>query len=577
MDTFASRALGRARTNGRTFLALAGMALLLSSLQDPLPSPRLPTPLAEPKISRVNYSTAPSTANLKHKGVAYASWTKGQYPFTASWEAQTYTGAQAIGKVSVTDNRHYVGSGSLEIDVDLVGDDPANQRRAGETFINLLIHPLQDRPSDCSIGPVDLAGARLSAKVYAPYGSSGDPSSPNTLQLFVRDESMRSFFGIPTFFGENQWNDVTAVVPRSAPGFDPTRVAVVGLRIDSNSSARFAGKIWLDEFDWDSGSIHPKYGFDNVLNSLDRIKGVGANSVSLIVTWYQDTTVTSTIYPDPTKTHTDQEIVDTIREVHSRGMSVLLAPHVDVQTGDWRGAIDPADPNAWFASYARFISHYAQIAQSQGVELFLVGTELARLEDAAHRDNWNAVIDQVRRIYGGQIAYAANWDSYGFVSFWDLLDIAGVDAYFPLSDARDPTVDELASGWTHYVLPGGEAHNWLAEMERWQLKIDKPVIFAEIGYRSRDYAARKPWSTSKGGTYNGNLQARSYLAASRAFQNSPWLQGLFIWNWLPFSDAGGFCDDDFTPQNKPAEVQLASIFAGRLYLPLIFRNATAGW
>jgi hypothetical protein len=40
------------------------------------------------------------------------------------------------------------------------------------------------------------------------------------------------------------------------------------------------------------------------------------------------------------------------------------------------------------------------------------------------------------------------------------------------------------------------------------------------------------------------------------FRNKPWFDGLFWWNWYPYSDAGGPCDTDFVPQNKQAETRL---------------------
>jgi hypothetical protein len=275
------------------------------------------------------------------------------------------------------------------------------------------------------------------------------------------------------------------------------------------------------------------------------------------------------IYADPQKTHTDQEIIKTIQEIHRRGLKVMLKPHVDVQDGTWRGELAPTDPALWFDSYEAFITHYAGIAEANQVELFSVGTEFASLS-GGYSANWNAIIDAVETRYSGPLTYAANWGAapdaeYLNVSFWNRLDLAGIDAYFPLSDVADPTLDQLITGWSDY-----QGACWLCDLETWQTSLSKPVIFTEIGYGSRNYAAREPWLAGVG-TPNVALQARAYRAAVEVFKSKPWFQGLFWWAWTPFSDAGGHCDRGFTPQNKPATTDLSQAYVPCLYLPVILK------
>lgn len=56
------------------------------------------------------------------------------------------------------------------------------------------------------------------------------------------------------------------------------------------------------------------------------------------------------------------------------------------------------------------------------------------------------------------------------------------------------------------------------------------------------------------------LQALAYEATLDVFRNQTWFLGPFWWAWFPFSDAGGPCDTDFTPQNKPAESALIEFY-----------------
>jgi len=182
----------------------------------------------------------------------------------------------------------------------------------------------------------------------------------------------------------------------------------------------------------------------------------------------------------------------------------------------------------------------------------LFRSELRQLDTSNYYANWRTVISGVRAIYNGPLTYAANHDTYARISFWGLLDYAGIDAYFPLSNAQTPSVTDLVGGWSHYVWYDG-THNWTNEIETWQATVNKPVIFTEIGYRSIDYAAQDPGNWQITGVYNANGQANGYKAALQVFANKPWFTGMFWWSWYPDPTAGGAGNTDYTPQNKPAQ------------------------
>lgn len=287
--------------------------------------------------------------------------------------------------------------------------------------------------------------------------------------------------------------------------------------------------------------------------SLSRLASLGANYVAFLVTGYMEDHSSTEIYLDPHLTPSDRALRHAIRVAHSLGLKVMLKPHVDLKSGGWRGHIAPRDPLIWFRRYSDFILRYARLAQDYNVELFCVGTELRSLSMARFRLYWEEVISAVRRSFRGALVYAANWDEYPFVGFWDLLDYVGIDAYFPLSSSRTPTVTELIEAWKP----------WIAALEGWQAEVGKPVIFTEIGYRSVDYAAREPWNWTARAPYNPEAQANCFEAVFLALQGKPWFAGVFFWNWLPDPSAGGVGDLDYTPQNKPAEAVLARFFQGR--------------
>jgi hypothetical protein len=309
--------------------------------------------------------------------------------------------------------------------------------------------------------------------------------------------------------------------------------------------------------DWSTNS----YASPGFSSSLTNLKKTEANYVCVCITLFSANNTSNTIFADPNYTETDASIIQAIKDIHAHGMGVMLKPMIFCNNdNEGQGALAPTNPAAWFASYATFINHYAQIAQKNHVELFCVGCELNHLDTSNYDANWRTVISGVRAIYKGPLTYAADWSRYAGISFWGGLDYVGIDAYFPLSNAQTPSVAALVSAWSHYVDSGpfGATHNWLQHIETLQATVHKPVIFTEIGYRSIDYAAKDPGNWQETGVYNANAQANCYEAALQVFANKPWFAGMFWWGWTPDPKAGGAGDTGYTPQNKPAQSVLTA-------------------
>ena len=280
--------------------------------------------------------------------------------------------------------------------------------------------------------------------------------------------------------------------------------------------------------------------------ALANLADTRANWISLIVTQYQENISATDIY-STSATPTDSDLIHVITQAHLLGLKVMLKPHVDLADDPtlWRGEIGEgfteAEWHAWFTSYQAFIHHYAQLAQTYGVDQFCVGTELTATE--GRETNWRAVITGVRRIYSGPLTYAANHGSENDVTWWDAVDYIGVDAYYPLTNKNDPTVVELKAAWQPYV----------ASLEALAATWDKSIIFTEIGYRSKDGTNQRPWETELSGMVDLQEQADTYQAAFESVFNQPWIAGMYWWVWRTDPFQGGLCDDGRTPYDKPAE------------------------
>lgn len=253
------------------------------------------------------------------------------------------------------------------------------------------------------------------------------------------------------------------------------------------------------------------------------------------------------------------------QKADSLGMGIILKPHLwlgrystEGQSRSSIGYSEEHDWQTWETQYTKLIMHYAHLAEEIDAAMLVVGTELAR---SAHErpDYWRGLIKDVRSVYQGDLTYAANWwEEYEEIEFWDMLDYIGVQAYFELTDEPNPTNVMLAEGWEPHI----EA---LAGLSK---RMNRPILFTEIGYRNVPDAAAKPWRWPSRGEADlvdphDDLQARLYEVFFDELWDKPWFSGAILWKWYGDRDRPRTYLD-FTPQGKPAEEVIRSRFTASL-------------
>lgn len=332
-------------------------------------------------------------------------------------------------------------------------------------------------------------------------------------------------------------------VPTPTPEpFEPAVVEVSPVEVPKVQALEFQkGMIYVA---WtENGYSNPNSG-----KAMEQLVPLGVGWVGLVTTWYQDKYNSTEIYSLKDKTPTDESLSFAIRKLHELKFKIMLKPHLDIVEADgkWRGEIgfdNPSGWQTWFLSYTNFILHYAELAAKENVEFFCIGTELTQAT-LSQPQYWRDLIKKIRGVYKGQLTYAANWhEEYKQIAFWDALDYAGIDPYFPLVCTVNPKAEELKSAWG----------DWMKEIEAWQKKINKPVILAEIGYKSSKDATDEPWQHIPVGELDLELQANCYQALLETFWDKPWFYGVYWWYWGVNPKMGGELNRGFTPQNKPAQ------------------------
>ncbi len=289
---------------------------------------------------------------------------------------------------------------------------------------------------------------------------------------------------------------------------------------------------------------------------IREVAALGCDTVLLGADAYQTNASSGKVYIDPKRTPTRAQWnrLLTIARVEC-GLKVILAPKIllsDPVGTEWRGVIQPPSWRKWFVDYRKVLNHFADIAQANGVEVLMIGSEMVSAEK--HTEEWREVIRQVKRRYKGKLSYSANWDHYQPVKFWDELDLIGMTSYYKLSDDPVPTVESVVKVWEPIK----------QNILDWQRTIGKPIVFTEVGWCSQEGASIEPWNyyRKQEATAKGHAEQRvCYEAFMRAWDDVPQVGGVIWWEWTDYG--GGRDCYNYTPKGKPAEKLLRHWLAKR--------------
>lgn len=205
------------------------------------------------------------------------------------------------------------------------------------------------------------------------------------------------------------------------------------------------------------------------------------------------------------------------------GMRICVKPHLaHWRSGfSWRGEIAFETDEAWarfWRDYADWITALAEACSD--ADMFVVGTELDLT--VGHEAEWRRLIAKVRAKTDAPLTFASNWDAFEKVPFWDALDLVGIQAYFPISEAEDPDREQLSAGWAKLS----------KRLSRFSGQVGRPIVLTELGYNRSRRAASQPWAYAVDPDAEP-LQARCMSVALSAIAKEPTIVGSFLWKWFP--------------------------------------------
>ncbi len=293
----------------------------------------------------------------------------------------------------------------------------------------------------------------------------------------------------------------------------------------------------------------------------------------------------------------DDSILRYLDELKNRGFNVAFYPlmFMDVSGKPWRGeltgsATDVANFFTKTNGFNAFITYYANLVNGY-VDAFIIGSELKGLTAVTDTPGNYPAVNQlvslaatVKGIVGSgvNVTYAADWSEYhhtdgGWYNLDPLwassnIDVIGIDAYFPLTDAPQDgyDVNAVIAGWTSgegydwyytdpartipaslsppyawkniawfwnntHTNPGGGTTSWAPQM--------KKIWFTEFGFPSVDGATNQPnvfydpnsslsaFPYFSKGRVDFLAQRTGLVATQAQWDGSSMIEQMFVWTW----------------------------------------------
>ena len=280
---------------------------------------------------------------------------------------------------------------------------------------------------------------------------------------------------------------------------------------------------------------------------LSYLVRLNANSLSINFPFYTASATSSSVYAgDRTPTPAQLAVVvEAARRMKFRVSIRPLLDEADLGANYWRGSIAPRNVAAWFASYESFLRPYLVMANTCKATTFIVGAELNSLAGASQ---WKHLLAQARKLFGGELAYSANWDAFHEGGPNPPADSIGVDTYFPVSAGNHASVRVLIGDWNTWwnTLPSDINQN--------------ATVIDEVGIAAVDGAYAVPYESGEASQpLRLSIQANWFRAACSIVKNRN-LPGIYFWR-LTFGGSLTVSNGPTSFVGRPAQQVIRNCFA----------------
>ena len=120
----------------------------------------------------------------------------------------------------------------------------------------------------------------------------------------------------------------------------------------------------------------------------------------------------------------------------------------------------------------------------------------------------------------------------------------GMTTYHDLTGGDEPTIERLMKQWRGIK----------KDILSWQAKVNRKILFTEVGWPNLETCAQYPWDYTKDGNTAPEAQANCFEAFFRTWIGEKQVAGFLVWEWRksPSDDTSPDKDTSYVPCDKPA-------------------------
>ena len=333
--------------------------------------------------------------------------------------------------------------------------------------------------------------------------------------------------------------------PAAAPAPEESAVPQVAKPWQPGMTELGVNVLWEDSKDDDDEVTRAK-----ARRLLDYLVSLHANAMAVNFPFVLNGRYGTSVRPHPSQTPSPERLAILLEEAQRSRMRVTLRPLLDETSvaPAWRGKIEPTSRDKWFASYTRFLTPYAQVAQEHQAAEFVVGVELNALQGDSSR--WKKLTAALRQSFDGELSYSENFDAFQRDLETPPVDRVGVDAYFKVQADDNASVATLTRAW----------ERWLDQHADDQAA---GLVLHEVGIAAQNGGYRHPASWGNPSVpLNLKVQRNWYQAVCNSAQSRK-LAGLYFWYIRMHHDPGSEDSnqkDRLTFVDRPAEATLRDCY-----------------
>ena len=271
------------------------------------------------------------------------------------------------------------------------------------------------------------------------------------------------------------------------------------------------------------------------------------------------------LFFDASKSANVPKIIENIK--NKGATNFMLKPQISFQLlgFDFWGDFKASSDEQWLEIEASFktllLAYAATSATNPEVKILCIGNELSNFTRLRPVFFKNVALEIKRKYPNLKLTYAANWDEYEHITFWESVDYIGINPYFPLVKKDTPSVVDIQNAYKSIK----------TKLSNLSAVENKPILFTEYGFRSINFAAWKAWELpdfiTNQSAYNPTAQINGYQAFFDTFWEENWVAGGFFWVWeivrqvdIDNGNEATYLNSDWSINYKPVLNVIKSVY-----------------